>query len=148
MWDTKNSDGSCTQAHRHTNTHIRGSRCSSRSGNKLVRKAGDKRARAHCPGIRDEQRCENVTTNSPWSPNVTSPLSSTPLPSSCSAPVFPLFLICFAFSFSFALFPIYSLLFTVNCPSPLCPLLLPSHPLKLASLCFPHPLKRAERRGE
>lgn len=60
------------------------------SGNKLVRKAGDKQARAHCPGIREEQRCENVTTNSPWSPNVTSPLHSTPLPPSHSAPVSPL----------------------------------------------------------
>lgn len=84
----RKSDGTCTQTYcMGTQTHIRGSRCGSRSGNKLVRKAGDKRARAHCPRIRDEQRCENVTTNSLWSPNVTSPLYSTPLPSSYSAPV-------------------------------------------------------------
>lgn len=41
-------------------------------------------------GVKDEQRCENVTTNSLCSPNVTSPLSSSPLPSSGSAPVHPL----------------------------------------------------------
>lgn len=74
-------------AHRHTKQHIR--RCSS-SGDKLVRKAGDKRPRAHCPGIREEQRCENVTTNSPWSPNVTFPLYSTPLPARYSVLLPPL----------------------------------------------------------
>lgn len=40
-------------------------------------------------GAYDEQGCENVTTNSLWCPNVTSPLCS-PLSSSGSAPVQPL----------------------------------------------------------
>lgn len=66
-------------AHGQINKHtFRGSRSS--SSNKLVRKAGDKWAPAHCPGIRDEQRCENVTTNGPCSPNVTFPVHAIPLP--------------------------------------------------------------------
>ena len=73
----------------HTNTNIRGSR--SRSSNKLVRKAGDKRGRAHCPGIRDEQRCENVTTNSPCSPNVTFPVHSVTPPFLLLVSCLPLF---------------------------------------------------------
>lgn len=103
----RKSDGPCTQTYSvgtQTHTHIRSSRGSSRRRNKLVRKAGDKRARAHCPGIRDEQRCENVTTNSSWSQNVTSPLCSTPLPPSYPAPVSPppnlsllLFFLCTSF---------------------------------------------------
>lgn len=126
----RKSDGSCTETYTHTNTHIRGSRCSSRSGNKLVRKAGDKRARAHCPGIRDEQRCENVTTNSPWSPNVTSPLYSTPLPSSSSAPVSPLFnLSLFLFFLCTFFHPLTSF----------------HHTLLFFALCFPfHLLKRTD----
>lgn len=75
----------------HTDTHIRDSRSSSTSGNKLVRKASDKRARAHCPGIRDEQRCENVTTNSRWSPNVTFPLHSDTPPFLLLCSYFPSF---------------------------------------------------------
>lgn len=79
-------------------------RSSCREGNRLVKKAGDKRARARCPGIRDEQRCENVTTNSLWSPNVTFPL---PVPDPAFNPnrfwfllslIFPA---CFIFSVHF-----------------------------------------------
>lgn len=138
----RKSDGSRTETYRHTNTHIRGSRCSSRSGNKLVRKAGDKRARAHCPGIRDEQRCENVTTNSPWSPNVTSPLYSTPLPSSYSVPVSPLFNLLLFLFFSLHFFPSthHTLLFSS---------LSSSAPPLILWQCFPfHLLERTDRGRE
>lgn len=124
-------------AHRHTKQHIR--RCSS-SGDKLVRKAGDKRPRAHCPGIREEQRCENVTTNSPWSPNVTFPLYSTPLPARYSVLLPPLsyltLSVCFLCTSSF--------FFTIYCSFPLCPLLLPSH---LPTACIFHHLLKREEKG-
>lgn len=76
---------------------------------------GDKWARAHCPGISDEQRCENVTTNSPWSPNVTFPLYSTALPSSYSVLVSLLSNHPLLFFSLFALLSIYSPLFTIHC---------------------------------
>lgn len=62
-----------TRKKKRTNQPQHSRRCRSRLGNKLV--SSDKRASAHCSGIRDEQRCENVTTNSLWSPNVISSLS-------------------------------------------------------------------------
>lgn len=123
----------------HTNTHIGGSRGSSRSSNKLVRKAGDKWARAHCPGIRDEQRCENVTTNSFWSSNVTFPLYFTLPPISQICFCFPPFLIFLSFSLS--LFSIYSPLFSTVL-FPLWPPLLPSHHSALLSFSSP------QREGE
>lgn len=130
--DAKWKSGSLhTQIHTvgtHTNTHMSNRSCS--SSNKLVGKAGEKWARAHCPGIRDEQRCENVTTNSPRSPNVTFPLHSLTLPSSClflgsllsNPPLLP-------FSSTRLILP-YAALF-------LCPPLLSSHPLTLLSFLSP-----------
>ena len=113
----------------HTVTHIMGSRSSS-SSDKLVRKAGDKRGRAHCPGIRDEQRFANVTTNSPWSPNITFPLYSTHIPSSYSVLVLSL-------SYLPLLFLFVGTYLTIHGSFRLCPCLLSSHPL--------HLLKRAAR---
>lgn len=68
-------------------------------------------------GVKDEQRCENVTTNSLWSPNVTSSLPSSPLPSTGSAPVHPLSILhlfatflCTSFHLPTSLLPLSTLL--------------------------------------
>lgn len=125
--------------HTHKYTHIKGSKGSNRSSSELVSKVGDKRARAHCPSIRDEQRCENVTTNSSWSPNVTFPLQPTSLPSSYSVlgsllsnP--PLLLYPSTHDFH------HTLLF----PS-LFPLLLPSHPSTPLSFSSPQKGREGKR---
>lgn len=101
----------CAPKKERTSQPQHSSRCRSRLGNKLV--SSDKWASAHCSGIRDEQRCENVTANSLWSPNVTSSLC---LVLRCSGPL-PLFFVFISFFHSSScLFPTELCSFLFLCP--------------------------------